>query len=164
MMNQIWKTPAARAQLATVLARTGMAGVSGRFGNLSRPVTAINADAVNYQSYGGGGDLDDMAAALNRFIFKVALAGEVTASPGRTVVSVHEVGVFVRDSYDFEGRQFLGFWNETTNDVSMSNPLAGDWVDNGAFRDWRTANGRGGDFEVFSDVKRVSISDTFTVP
>lgn len=30
------------------------------------------------------------------------------------------------------------------------------------YRDWRTANSKGGDFEVFSDIASVSAADSFT--
>jgi hypothetical protein len=81
-------------------------------------------------------------------------------------VTAREVGVFMRDSYDFNGSQFLGFWDDKDNSVSMFNPLAGERVSNDHFRAWRAANKRGGDFLVFSDVKRVPLSepDVFTVP
>ncbi len=41
--------------------------------------------------------------------------------------------------------------------------LSGTSVSNEEFRDWRTQNGRGGDFLVFSDVKRMVLNppDTF---
>ena len=76
----------------------------------------------------------------------------------RHQVSITEVGVYVRDSFDFNGDQFLGYWDDSDNSVSILNPLSGERVSNESFRQWRTANNRGGDFLVFSDVKRTRLS------
>ncbi len=47
----------------------------------------------------------------------------------------------------------------------MINPLSGTSISNASFRDWRAKSGRGGDFLVFSDVKRLKLStpDQFEV-
>ncbi len=80
-------------------------------------------------------------------------------------VSITEIGIYIRDSFDFNGDQFLGFWDDSDNSVSMLNFLSGTSVSNEDFRDWRTQNRRGGDFLVFSDLKRIVLStpDTFYV-
>lgn len=74
-------------------------------------------------------------------------------------VRINAFGIYVRDSYDFNGFQVLGTW-----DVSDWDPL-GCVIFNSNFREWRSANGKGGDFLVFSDVKvtRLSPPDSFPV-
>jgi hypothetical protein len=62
-------------------------------------------------------------------------------------MTVDEVGVYVKDSFDFEGDQFLGFWGYRDTPYNNSD-----------FREWRMANHAGGDFLVFSDIKRTKIS------
>lgn len=52
-----------------------------------------------------------------------------------------------------EARRTLGFWSPT--DVSLIPLPAYDWVGNGTCRDRSAANGRGGDFIVYSDVKAI---------
>lgn len=52
-------------------------------------------------------------------------------------VEIGEVGIYVKDSYDFNGDQFLGFWDAKDNAVSMFNPLTGTSISNQDFRDWR---------------------------
>ncbi len=94
-------------------------------------------------------------------------AGSVAPAPGgaRFQVTITEVGIYIRDSYDFNGDQDLGYWDDTDNSVSMINPLSGTKVTNADFRAWRAPNGRGGDFLVFSDVKRTTLRppDSFLV-
>jgi hypothetical protein len=116
----------------------------------------------------GFGDLDDMTAALGNFVFKVAVAGDLERPPGSssTRVTIRSVGVFIRDSFDFNDFQFLGFWDDATKRVSMVDPFLGEAVYNSSFRSWRSANGRGGDFLVLSDVKQTPLSkpDVLTIP
>ncbi len=125
-------------------------------------------DYVNYRVVSFGfSDLDDMSAALGNFAFRVLIGGSVAPAPGGAhfQVTITEVGIYIRDSYDFNGDQDLGYWDDTDNSVSMINPLSGTKVTNADFRAWRTRNGRGGDFLVFSDVKRTTLRppDSFRV-
>ena len=180
--DAIWANPAAQRQIATVLRARSLpaAGATQRFGNLSGTTQSQHGDYVNFRAfkddggsgysgsyygayygyYGYSGDvMDDLTAALGRFVFHTVVAGEVTASSGtgaRTYqVTVREVGIYVRDTYDFNGTQPLGFWDDSDNSVSMLNFLSGTYVSNDSFRDWRAANGRGGDFEIFTDLRRI---------
>ncbi|MFM9971738.1 MAG: DUF6402 family protein [Burkholderiales bacterium] len=104
-------------------------------------------------------NLDDMSAALGKFSFKVLVQGMVMGAgrPNQYEVTITDIGVYVRDSYDFNGDQLLGYWNETTNKMSMINPLAGEKVTNKDFRDWRANNAKGGDFLVFSNIKQITL-------
>ena len=49
--------------------------------------------------------------------------------------------------------------------MSMINPFAGTEATNADFRAWRTANNKGGDFRVLSDVRRIvlPVPDTFDI-
>jgi len=53
----------------------------------------------------------------------------------------------------------LGYWDRTDNSVSSKNPFNGVKVTNDDFREWRNANGKGGDFLVFSDVTIIALSN-----
>jgi hypothetical protein len=126
------------------------------FGNLNAPVEIIDRDYIRHNSRAVGAlsdPLDDMFAALHSFNFRVAVSGGVApASNGAWLVTISEVGVYVQDSYDFEGFQPLGTWDTKTNSVSKTPLGAGTSVGNDDFREWRTSTGMGGDFVVFSDV------------
>ncbi|MEM6473703.1 MAG: DUF6402 family protein [Planctomycetota bacterium] len=112
-----------------------------------------------YSGYYPGGGMDDMLAALGNFNFRVLVAGEVTpASGGGYDVTIQEIGVYLRDSYSFEGDQPLGFWDDSDNSVSAINFFSGTYVSNASFRDWRAANARGGDFLIYSDLRRTVLA------
>ena len=89
-----------------------------------------------------------------------------------------EVGVYIRDSFDFEGNQPLGCWSDgqpmmfspvllpgTAGGMVFVPELMLTPVGNRDFREWRQRTGKGGDFLVFSDVKRVTLTppDEFVI-
>ena len=88
-------------------------------------------------------------------------------------LKVDSVGVYAHDRYDFIDRGFfetkirsqdLGAWNKKKNTVSMF--WGGDTVQNKTFREYQKKSGKGGDFDVFSDLKITALYDwqKFTVP
>jgi hypothetical protein len=179
MRERVWANAAAQREIASMLRRRRLLGSRPQaFGNLNQPVHLLDADYINYRAVGGGygyysyyyyyySGLDDMTAALGNFVFRVAVAGNVApVSGGRGHrVTITDVGVYLRDSYDFNGDQHLGFWDDSDNSVSGWNALSGTQVTNEDFRNHRAATGRGGDFLVFSDVKQTHLAtpDTFVV-
>ncbi len=96
------------------------------------------------------GSLDGLDAALGSFsLYVFPLAFTITAP---RVVTLEQVGFHAYDSFDFNGDQSLGYWNASTNAVAkVFAPPGSDAVSNGDFRIWRTANGHGGDFPIYSD-------------
>lgn len=179
--DRVWANAAAQRLLGDRLRRQGLLGTTVQpFGNLGRPVELLDAEHVNYRAVGGGGyygysesyygsyygyyyyydsGLDDMTAALGRFVFRVAVAGTVGPASGRSghEVVINDIGIYLQDSYDFEGFQFLGFWDDSDNSVSVLNPFSGTGVYNSDFRDHRRDTGWGGDFLVYSNVSRMSL-------
>ena len=142
----------------------------------------LDAEYINYRVVGFDfADLDDLSAALGNFAFRVVVAGTIATvvspppaglpqkapppAPPKLRITTTDVGVYIRDSYDFNGTQFLGFWNEKDGAVSGSNPLVGDAVSNDDFRKWRAKNGKGGDFLVYSDLQTTHLTspDSFEV-
>jgi hypothetical protein len=95
---------------------------------------------------------DGLTAALANFNFFVLIKGEATDNGKGYDVSIAEVGVYVRDSYDFEDdpgawfSQPLGVWRLPG---MMSVP---HYVTNSDYRDYRTATKQGGDFLIYTDV------------
>jgi hypothetical protein len=174
--EKIWANPAARRELRRQLQRKGLLrqGACTQFGDLSKTAPNLEDDYINFRAVGGYvyqyysyHGLNDLTAALGRFVMNVAISGVVESIPNLTEfkISVSEVGIYIKDSYDFEGDQFLGYWDENDNSVSTINRFSGDGVSNEDFRNWRTANGKGGDFRVYSDVKRqrLGTADKFNI-
>jgi hypothetical protein len=120
---------------------------------------------------------------LGAFTFRVVVAGTVRPADRRKPgdgddvghqVSINDVGIYIRDSYDFEGDQFLGYWDTGSTylrpwgavdspqaakrmkygKVSLSYFQGGERIENADFRKWRMQTGKGGDFLVFSNLKR----------
>lgn len=170
IQEKIWANAAAQPVLAAMLRRNGLlTGAARHFGDMSQPATALHPDQVNFRTVGGN-TLDGMLAALGHFAFYVSVAGDLTPVvgaagdggssplPAAYRVAITEIGVYIVDSYDFEGDQDLGYWDDSDDTVSGWNPLTGKSVGNADFRDWRAKTGRGGDFLVYSDVKRTTLA------
>lgn len=181
--NRIWANDKARQQLAKRLKTYGkLTGFEEQFDQTQRPVTVLESEYINYRAYGGGYSgysgssgyssyaasgnastqyselvrtgLNDLIAALGAFTYRVVVGGSVVPIiSGGYEVTITKVGVFLRDSFDFEGFQFLGFWDDSLNAVSAVNPFVGTPVFNSSFRDYRDEHHFGGDFLVFSDMK-----------
>lgn len=170
MADRIWANSAAQAEIVKMLRRNRLIlqnmCYTKSFGRLSDPVPRQDPDYINQRALGMSTDLDDLNAALANFVFNVVVAGTVqtTNTIGEYRVEITEVGVYAKDSYDFVGSQFLGYWDDSDNSVSMINPFSGTEIRNQDFRDWRAANSKGGDFQIFSDLKRTVLKtpDVFT--
>lgn len=125
-----------------------------------------NKKALNASSFKTGmmTELNETVAALGSFILKIALNGKVSHTPGtffknNYTVKPESLDVYLWDSFDFEDgphdpvSQPLGCWDETDNSVSKVAVTGGAvCVSNSTFRAYRTANSKGGDFYVYSDV------------
>lgn len=168
--GKVWVNNAAQRVIEKKLKEKGLLGpMPQNFGDLSKSPPLLDAEQINQRAVGMSGmteSLDDMDAALGNFVFQVVAAGTVSPKGSGHLVEIKEVGVYIRDSYDFNGDQYLGCWDESDDTVSR-NPLAfGDTVDNSDFRDWRTANGMGGDYMIYSDLTRIPrpTPDSFSLP
>jgi len=109
---------------------------------------------------------DGLQTALHAFVFNIAVAGKVTPVAAtaqeyiqmvgkaslKLQVTIEEVGVYVKDSFDFNGSQFLGWWGPANVPINNSD-----------FQRWRAENHTGGDFIVYSDVRRTRVNPTDTV-
>ena len=169
--GKVWMNDAAQRVIEKKLKDNGLlVATPQNFGDLSKTPTMLDAEQINQRAVGMSGmteSLDDMDAALGNFVFQIVVAGTVSPKAGGGHrVEIKEVGIYIRDSYDFNGYQYLGCWNDA-NDTVSRNPLAfGDTVYNEDFRDWRAANGMGGDYMIYSDLTRIARTppDTFSLP
>lgn len=168
LKDRIWVNGNAQREIVKMLHRSKLllaAKTDTPFGSLTRPIDAIDRDYVQYRAVTET-KLDDLGAALGKFVFRFAVEGKVSPeSAGLRTITIEKVGVYVWDSYDFNGTQVLGFWDKDDNSVSDSvwGFGSGSLIDNESFRDWRKANSKGGDFYVYSDVKQLKAADGFKV-
>jgi hypothetical protein len=120
--------------------------------------------------------LDDVYFALGSFSIKLAATQLRTYSNlnGFPAIEISELGLYVRDTYDFLNKrgedQLLGYWNST----GVIKPTPAEYllepnrifrwfkpyykVTNDDYNEHRCLTGKGGDFMVFSTVKRVPVS------
>jgi Family of unknown function (DUF6402) len=107
----------------------------------------------------GQGDLiptiDDFYAAVANCTFRYIALGDISKASGKYKIQVKQLGVYVYDTFDFEGEQDLGYWNVKTNDVGrtfIGGGSQGTLITNKIFRDWRDRNRKGQDYTNYSDV------------
>ncbi len=196
-----YESVAARRELVKRLSKAGKFTLQQEsFGNLQAPVTEVNdlwqfqyhvigGKLFNFSEYGKAAiketflsdpDLDDMWGALADCLMKIAGEGTVTpkikkVGTGLQVeyyeVSVKKIGVYIRDTYDFNGEQYLGHWSKTSSPyvrLYLRGESRGDCpddyveVNNDRFRAHQALTGKGGDLLIFSDVLVTQLSKPFT--
>jgi hypothetical protein len=170
--DQLWLEDYAKKEIGGMLLRNGLLMGDYKpkpFGDLSKPATEVHKNhidyfKVSYEMQDFSVIIDDIVAALGRFAFWVAVAGTIApiVPNAKYQVKIEELGLYIKDSYDFDGDQYLGSWSDdrfsfdTTPDDMMR-------VTNETFRDWRATFGLGGDFLVFSDVRREKVDKPATL-
>ena len=126
----------------------------GRFGDFTLPVPTLDSESIQFRPVGSLSDpLDDLYAALGKFTFKVVVKGCATAG----AIGITDIGIYVKDSFDFQGDQDLGYWNKATN-YAGRNPFKGTLVSNSDYRAYAQKTGFGVDFLVFSDLVVITLS------
>jgi hypothetical protein len=119
--------------------------------------------------------LDDLIAALANFAFHYSVSGTITRLETSYEIQLDHVGIFIKDIYDFNDEdgnmwdrvglasQPLGCWNKNDNSVSMGAfSCDGQYVFNTDFRSWRTCRKMGGDFLVYSDIRKVPFNEVIS--
>lgn len=188
VIDRIWMNEAGRAELIDRLIKNNnlppsTQGTSRTFGELPVnicPPTQCRAalhdkfhiQTRQVQQSALTAPMDELTAALANFAFHIVAVGDVRflgaeKAGSRYRVSIRRIGIYVRDTYDFDDRghrfsQPLGVWDCNPEYVGK-NTLRGRYLDNESFRTWRNKHGRGrgGDYLVFSDIHWREVNDTF---
>jgi hypothetical protein len=125
--------------------------------------------------------LDEMNGALANFgLYAAVLEGSVSEKPPQ--IKITKVGIYMRDTYDFNGAQYLGHWNSSGVGVDRGSLTAyflfgkeshssSDFADigtakpvnNSDYENWRTAHSKGGDLMIFSDVVTETVDITIAL-
>ena len=175
-------SPAAIVLLKQRLADAGWTSGAFTLGNTGMSARTLErACQTNFAPVGALEDtIDEFYGAIGKASFKVAVVGSVApAAKNQHVFNVSNVGVYLRDTYDFTDTGFisqpLGIWSKkrcltkaemglyaADQTARLTNPLLKllpalypgfEAVYNSDFDDWRTANSKGGDFVIYSDVQ-----------
>jgi hypothetical protein len=187
VIDRIWMNEAGRAEISRMLSLNGLLpsgqGGARRFGELPENICPpphfmialhdkFHIQTRKFQQSALSAPVDELTAALANFSFHVIAVGEVRhmgrgQTGSRYEVSIRRVGIYVRDTYDFDDRgssfsQPLGFW-ACSPEYAGKDPLRGRYVTNATLNAWRDKHGkgRGGDFLVFSDIHWREVNDVF---
>jgi hypothetical protein len=102
-----------------------------------------------YEQVGSQTDsLDELTAALGRFTLMAALR---KAELRKGVIHLTEIGIYVKDIFDFSGWQPLGCWTDSDVYRFGISPFCSS-MSNDVFNSYRLRNNKGMDFLIFSDV------------
>ena len=119
---------------------------------------------------------DDGSVSLGNFGFQINVAGTVEpckkdcGTAGAYNVTINQLGVSVRDSFDFNDdedslwpfSQYLACWSPYYNTASGTSLRKDACLFNSDFRDWRDHWGdKGGDYMIYSDVKSTNLRHTY---
>lgn len=169
------RNKAAKETLAAILRRDGyLASIPADFDYLSRPISPSPGkrpwqywkDAY-FQSVpvntSGVFLLDGLSASMGGFTFRALAAGHVEPlKEGGHRITVQRVGVLVWDAFNFEGDDFLAYWNCREKDYSVFGGAGYVYMGNRCFQDFRRKYGRGGDFMVFAGPRHVEDFQEFS--
>lgn len=182
---ETWDTPKGIATLWDRLRSDGWkpGKPSHQFGDQSQPAKVQDTKyQINYREIGSIWDtFDDFFGAINKATLKITVTGEAFCHNGRDFFRPDKIGVYLRDTYDFNSGWWtdhtigLGVWSKDRvlpplesagflemKLVALTSPVVyllflkkyGGFVhvENKDFYRWAEKHGTGGDFYVFSDV------------
>jgi hypothetical protein len=175
MREKIWINEAAKKEIIKLVRRKGLLTKKKMGIGLPKlPINISDKDYIQFRKVGGGwdmatGDMDDLRASLANFVFRIIIVGEVSPilnekkfTTGKYQVRVDEIGIYIKDSYDFNDApgkdQTLGNWDIDDSSVGRTFLNGGENIYNSDFREWRKKNNKGGDFFVYSDVEYIKLT------
>lgn len=110
-----------------------------------------------------GLDVTGITAALGEFQFRVMVRGYTEAIPtGGHRITIQEAGIFVWDSFNFDGEYNLRFWRCSPAAFSLVEKEGFINLYNSDFQGFRREFGVGNDFLVLSHVRRVDLGEGFS--
>lgn len=145
LVENLWND-AAQNTLKLILERDGI--VSGEFDYTQTPEMIVekhhqsrSSEIYRYSQITAPQDFD---AAIGRFTLYAAAKGSVISG----AINIEGFAIVMRDSYDFEGGQRLGYFDCQSQSFSTTNLLF-DKLENASFSKFRTQTNQGGDFHVY---------------
>ncbi|KOO12771.1 hypothetical protein AKJ18_22145 [Vibrio xuii] len=128
------------------------------------------------------GAVDDLYGSLGNFALYTAIQkAHLYNEDGQSYLRVTEIAIYMRDTFDFIGSQYLGHWDHDGMGVNVSggvfnlfdlewklpawNPKQGtiEAFGNQDFRKYREACGKGGDLLLFSDIITVDVDEIIKI-
>ncbi len=128
------------------------------------------------------GVVDDLYGSLGNFAIYAAISkGYIEQKKENKYLIVTEIAIYMRDTFDFIGEQYLGHWNKDGMGINLvggvMNKLDWEWklagwnpslgmmqsFGNENYRTYRDENGMGGDLLLFSDMQRVTVNEKINI-
>ncbi|HEX8563512.1 MAG TPA: DUF6402 family protein [Flavobacterium sp.] len=100
-------------------------------------------------------ELDDFYGAIANCSIRFTACGILEYVDDQTImVTITELGVYIRDGFDFVGSQSLGYWSYKEGAVTTNMLSNGSYVgiSNGNYRSYRSVTGMGQDFYTYSAI------------
>ncbi|MEZ6853085.1 DUF6402 family protein [Halodesulfovibrio aestuarii] len=130
------------------------------------------------------GKVDDLYGSLGNFALYAAITKctvKRNTLTNKHLIHIHEIGVYMRDTYDFRGNQYLGHWGfdsfcispvsgilnqfnveRHSNSINIADGEFVEGFGNADYQEYRRRTLKGGDLLLFSDVKTLPVN--FVVP
>jgi len=128
------------------------------------------------------GAVDDLYGSLGNFALYAAIQkAHLYEEDGQSYLRVTEIAIYMRDTFDFIGVQYLGHWDYGGMGINVIggafnmrewqwrlpawNPKLGivEAFGNQDFREYREACGKGGDLLLFSDIITVDVDEKIKI-
>jgi hypothetical protein len=130
------------------------------------------------------GKVDDLYGSLGNFgLYAAITKWTVKLSPisGKRIAHIHEIGIYMKDTYDFLGNQYLGHWGFESFAISPASGILNSFevemhnrviaskdgeclyaFGNEDYKRYRARATKGGDLLLFSDIKAIPVK--LTIP
>ncbi len=128
------------------------------------------------------GVVDDLYGSLGNFAIYAAISkGYIENYKENKYFIVTEIAIYMRDTFDFIGEQYLGHWNKDGMGISLAggiiNKMNWEWklpgwnpslgvmqaFGNKDYREYRDKNGMGGDLLLFSNIQRIMVNERINI-
>ncbi len=88
---------------------------------------------------------------------------EPTTDNGYRVI-INHIGLYIKDDFEFDRANWLGLgtWDVVNMQVDKFN-ISGCHLTNSDFKQWREIYDRGGDYYLYSNVKRIIYNREYTI-
>jgi hypothetical protein len=101
-------------------------------------------------------EVDDFYGAIANCTIKFVAKGTLEKKKEGIEVNITDLGIYIRDGFDYVGRNILGYWSFKSKAVSKNfmKGLTGDFIGitNASYREYRETLEKGGDFYRYSDL------------
>jgi hypothetical protein len=110
-------------------------------------------------------DVDDFYGSVASCNFHFIAEGLLEQKQHGIEGVITRLGIYLKDSFDYVGSQFLGYWSIKTRSVSKNvlKAIDGDHINisNSSYRDYRKSVGKGGDFYRYSNIYAFQVNHKF---